>query len=542
MRRRALAPALSLLLFGGFVTAMATTANPSYTLSDLGPGTANAVNASGSVVGGKPGAGGTTRAYIWTSASQQQTDLGIAEGFARSVNDSGVVVGEMSADALQHAFRWANGSTTDLGTLAGFTESSAADVNASGQIAGTCTSGFPARAFLWSGGSMSDLGTLGGSRSEAAAINDAGKVVGTSLLDDDLTRHAFAWDAGSGILALGDLDGNNGSEATDVNDAGDVVGSSFTAQWEYYGWYAYWVEGPSTATLWKDGVPVALGGPGTRALGVNDATADHGVQVIGEAFEESCGEYMPVLWEVDANGQVTSRALDESLNAAFTGYLQRAAGISDAGQIAVSGAASTFDPRAFLLTPSAQAPVEQALHAVSYISASAGVERVTLWWSGVCGAESYVVQRGTAQGGPYQTIATGVTQTTYVDTTAPLGATYHYVVAAVKGATTGASSADVSGTPVPYAPTSLTAKALTGRYKGQVTLSWTASASGGIAHYKVFRRATNGVLTPVATTGNVTSYTVTGLAKRTKYQFVVTAVHSGGQESAASNVVTVTAQ
>ena len=542
MTHRAVAPAVALLILGGFVAAMATVGDPSYTLTDLGPGTANAVNGAGSVVGSKPAAGGSSRAYIWTSASQTQTDLGIADSSANGVNDSGVVVGAMTVAGDQHAFLWASGSTTDLGTLDGFYESSAADVNASGQIAGTCWFGFPARAFLWSGGSMSDLGTLGGSRSEAAAVNDAGKVVGNSLLDDELTRHAFTWESGVGMTALGDLDGNNGSEATDVNDAGDVVGSSFTAGYVYYGWYAYWVEGPSTATLWQNGVPVALGGLNTHAFGVNDATADHGIQVIGDAYDETCQEFMPVMWEVDAAGQVTSRVLDESLNATFTGYLERTGRISDAGQIAVSGSTSTFDPRAFLLTPSAQPAVVQPLHAVRYFSATAGVERVSLSWSGVCDAETYIVQRGTAQGGPYQTIATGLTQTSYVDTTAPLGATYHYVVAAVKGPTTGALSADAAAAPVPYAPTNLTAKALNGKQKGQVTLNWTASASGGIAHYKVFRRATNGVLTLVATTGNVTSYTVTGLAKRTKYQFVVSAVHTGGQESAVSNIVTVTAR
>jgi hypothetical protein len=77
----------------------------------------------------------------------------------------------------------------------------------------------------------------------------------------------------------GDLDGNNGSVASDVNEAGDVVGESFAAYWQsYYYWYYYWVEGPGTATLWRDGDPIALDGPYTRAFAVNDPTADHGVQ------------------------------------------------------------------------------------------------------------------------------------------------------------------------------------------------------------------------------------------------------------------------
>jgi probable HAF family extracellular repeat protein len=450
----------------------------------------------------------------------------------------------MTTNGQQHAFRWTSGTTTDLGTLSGFTGSSAADINTSGQMAGTCTggSGGATEAFRWSGGTMSSLGTLGGFQSSAAAINDAGVVVGTSLLDDEMTRHAFVWDTTDGMLYLGDLDANNASVAADVNDAGDVVGDSFSAYWQsYYYWYYYWVEGPSTATLWRDGDPIALDGPYTRAFAVNDATAEHGVQVVGEAYDWTCGEYMPVLWEVDGEGNVTSRVLDESLDAAFTGYLRRAGAINDSGQIAVSGESSAFAPRALRLTPSAQPPVEQALHAPRYLSASPGVERVTLWWSGVCDADSYTVKRGTIDGGPYSTIATGITQTSYTDTSAPLGTTYHYVVCAVRDATPGANSPDAAAAPLPYGATGLTGKALNGKTKGQVSLNWTKSVSTGVANYKVFRINPTGPHVQIATVGNVSSYTATGLAKRTRYGFYVVAVHSGGQTSAASNTVYVTA-
>ena len=542
MTRRAVGPAVAVLLFGSFVAAMATTANPSFTLTDLGPGTANAINSAGSVVGAKPDGNGTPRAYIWTSGVPQQTDLGIADSSASGINDAGVIVGAMTSNGAQHAFRWANGSTTDLGALPGDTWSAAAGVNASGQIVGSSSGNSGTHPFLWANGSMSDLGTLGGSTSTAAAINDGGKVVGTSLLGDELTRHAFVWDSVNGMESLGDLDGNNGSEAMDVNEAGDIAGSSFTAQYTYYYWYSYWVEGPKTATLWQNGVPVALGGPYTEAFAVNDATADHGVQVVGAALDYECGVYVPVLWEVDGAGQVTSRVLDESLNAEFTGYLGQALAINDGGQIAASGSSASTEPRALLLTPSGLPAVVQPLHAPTYISASAGTESVTLYWGSVCDATSYVVKRGTVNGGPYQTIASGLTQTSYTDTTAPLGATYHYVVAAVRSGTTGANSADVAAAPLPKPPTGLSGKAIAGKIKGRVDLKWTASASTGIAHYKVFRIDPNGARVLIATTGNVTSYSTSGLTRKTRYGFYVTAVHTGGQESLASSTVYVTAQ
>jgi probable HAF family extracellular repeat protein len=538
MTRRALASALALTLLTGVVIASSST--PSYTLTDLGPGTPSAISAAGSVVGSKPDANGNPRAFLWTPATGH-TDLGIADSYAAGVNADGVVVGTMtSSTGVQHAFRWKAGVTTDLGTLPGFTESWAAAVNASGQIVGGCSDDFgTTRAFLWQSGTMTDLGTLGGSWSAANAINDSGTVVGSSLLDDETTERAFVWDAANGMFDLGAAAGNDASIAMGVNDAGQAVGWSYPLYWEWdpeFGWYA--TAGVVTATVWQDGVASALAGSATWAYGVNDATAAHGVQVVG-LVDGECG-LAPFVWEIDGGGQVTGRELDESLNAAFAGQLDSyPAAINDAGQIALSGLSSSSEQRALLLSPSSLPPVQQAIHAPTYVAATAGAQRVTLSWSTVCGADSYVVQRGTAAGGPYQTIASGLTATQYVDTSAPLGGTYHYVVAAVKGTMAGLTSPEAVAAPLPYAPTGLAATALTGKSKGQVSLKWTASASGNIAHYKVYRSTSTGPVL-VATIGTATSYTVTGLSSRKSYSFYVTAVHAGGQESFASNAASVT--
>ncbi|NHF58980.1 fibronectin type III domain-containing protein [Flavobacteriaceae bacterium TP-CH-4] len=69
-----------------------------------------------------------------------------------------------------------------------------------------------------------------------------------------------------------------------------------------------------------------------------------------------------------------------------------------------------------------------------------------------------------------------------------------------------------------------------------VELSWTASTDDiGVTGYNVYK---DGVLE--STLGNVLAYTATGLTEATSYDFTVTALDAAGNESAPSNVVTVT--
>ncbi len=56
---------------------------------------------------------------------------------------------------------------------------------------------------------------------------------------------------------------------------------------------------------------------------------------------------------------------------------------------------------------------------------------VQLSWTAASGAVSYNVKRATASGGPYTTIATGVSAAGYVDTTALANTAYYYVISAV---------------------------------------------------------------------------------------------------------------
>ena len=56
---------------------------------------------------------------------------------------------------------------------------------------------------------------------------------------------------------------------------------------------------------------------------------------------------------------------------------------------------------------------------------------MTLGWSASAGATSYTVKRSTTSGGPYSTIATAVTSTSYTNTALRSGTSFCYVVASV---------------------------------------------------------------------------------------------------------------
>ncbi len=74
-------------------------------------------------------------------------------------------------------------------------------------------------------------------------------------------------------------------------------------------------------------------------------------------------------------------------------------------------------------------------------------EAMQLTWNAVSGADGYNIKRSAASEGPFQTIAYGVTGTSYRDTTAVNGTNYYYKINAYRN-DTGGTSADSA----PYGP------------------------------------------------------------------------------------------
>jgi cellulose 1,4-beta-cellobiosidase len=180
-------------------------------------------------------------------------------------------------------------------------------------------------------------------------------------------------------------------------------------------------------------------------------------------------------------------------------------------------------------------------YAPTGLSATAGNGQVSLNWNNTATATSYHVKRATVAGGPYATIAAGVTSSAYTDTTVVNGTTYYYVVSANNANGEGANSTEASATPQqpqpPAPPTALTATP----GKKKVTLRWTQSASPNITQNKVYRSTTaGGPYSLIATLSATTQYNNTGLQSGTTYYYVVTAVTSSGLESAYSNQASAT--
>jgi hypothetical protein len=158
------------------------------------------------------------------------------------------------------------------------------------------------------------------------------------------------------------------------------------------------------------------------------------------------------------------------------------------------------------------------------LTAAGGNGQVSLAWTVSSGATSYNVKHAAVSGGPYTTIATGITSTGYTDTGLANGTSYYYVVSAVNISGESLNSAEAGATTVPAAPTGLSTTA----GNAQVSLSWTGSF--GATSYKI-RRATvsGGSYATIASGLTATSYTDTGLANGTTYYYVVSAVDTGGE-------------
>jgi fibronectin type 3 domain-containing protein len=162
--------------------------------------------------------------------------------------------------------------------------------------------------------------------------------------------------------------------------------------------------------------------------------------------------------------------------------------------------------------------------------------QINLSWTASSGATSYNIKRATVSGGPYTTIATGVTATGFSDVGLSASTTYYYVVSAVNSGGESANSTQASATTqagVPAAPTGLTATA----GNNQVALSWTASS--GATSYNVKRATVSGGPYTTVASPTTASYTDTTAVNGTTYYYVVSAVNTSG-ESANSTQVSAT--
>jgi uncharacterized repeat protein (TIGR01451 family) len=162
---------------------------------------------------------------------------------------------------------------------------------------------------------------------------------------------------------------------------------------------------------------------------------------------------------------------------------------------------------------------------VTGISAIGGTNQVTVSWNALAGAASYSVLRSTTSNGTYTAVASGITGTTHVDTTAQNGNTYFYRVTAAltAGGESGQSEA-VSAITAPTPPT-LTAALWASTVQ---RISWTTN-NPAVSQF-FLESSTDGVnFTPLATLpANQPSYTNIGLSLGTTYYYRVQAQNAVG--------------
>jgi len=241
------------------------------------------------------------------------TDLGTLGGpttQAMGINDAGQIVGPSQVGGYFYAFLWDEGTMTNLGDLGGV-GSWAHGVNDAGQVVGVSQlSNFDSHAFLWQNGGMQDLGTLGGPVSYAFDINSSGQTAGAAERAEDGIHHAVLWQAGGGIVDLGDLGilWDTDSAAYGINDAGQVVGGSYTDVGDF------------RAFLWQSGGMQdlgSLGGDTSQAYAINENG-----QVVGGSKLADNTTYRAFLWD---GGMQDLGSLGWTLSIAYD--------INDGGQV-----------------------------------------------------------------------------------------------------------------------------------------------------------------------------------------------------------------
>jgi probable HAF family extracellular repeat protein len=331
--------------------------------------------------GAAPLAGTTASAPSYTVE-----DLGVfADGggatLATGINAAGDVSGYGNHGTGGYtAFRWSNGTLTDLGSLGCGSQGNG--INAGGTVVGysneTCAESDKA-GVASNGNTLVDIGNLFARPTVAYAVNTSGQIVGSSVTDHGTTRGFITGAGGTGLqqidlLATNEPPGAQTLAALGVNDGGDAVGSAFFSSNACGSHDAPFLYMSGNGTIEELGgldcsgqatainnSGVAVGFEGSYAFRWDGAIHDLGLPpnasfsqalainnpgvIVGASYASNLSP--PEAWIYGAGGL---RPLNDLIDASLGWDLRVAAGINDSGQIAGYGAHSG-QIHAFRLTP-----------------------------------------------------------------------------------------------------------------------------------------------------------------------------------------------
>ncbi|RNL82374.1 T9SS C-terminal target domain-containing protein [Sinomicrobium pectinilyticum] len=168
------------------------------------------------------------------------------------------------------------------------------------------------------------------------------------------------------------------------------------------------------------------------------------------------------------------------------------------------------------------------------LTATESNTQVPLSWDPVPDASGYNLKRATTSGGPYTTVATGLTGTSYTDTGLENGTTYYYVVTAANFAGESQNSTEVSITPVlalPPVPEGVVAASVSAT---QINLSWEASLSA--ESYNIKRSETGGGPYTTIATPDTTSFSDTTVDHTSTWYYVISAINELGESEDSEEV------
>jgi len=149
-----------------------------------------------------------------------------------AMNPQGHLVGRLfddSGSTIASGGYFYDGSVARIGFAARQNNAEALALNSHDQVAGWIQQGPEQHAFLWDRGVLRDLGTVSGASTMATGIDDSGVVTGWGATSPTSgVSIIFRWDGE--MHPLGCPAGTIHCEATAINARGDIVGQALTAE------------------------------------------------------------------------------------------------------------------------------------------------------------------------------------------------------------------------------------------------------------------------------------------------------------------------